>query len=198
MTNVTFRFNGSIGYGTLPDNTTFVFDADQIDEIKHIKWYRCYNKKYSMAYIANKKGITIHRFLVDCPPGYEVDHINLDTMDNRRSNLRICTHQQNQCNQPLQKNNTSGVSGVSYYLPRSKYRARIKVFQQEIHLGYYSTFEEAVQARNVGMQFMFGAYSQYNEAPEAPMWIQEKVIAQCKRFSDLLICSAFSSPVCVA
>ena len=55
-------------------------------------------------------------------------------------------------NQPIQKNNTSGVSGVSWYAPRGKFRARIKISQREIHLGYYGTFEEAVQARNVGME----------------------------------------------
>lgn len=198
MTNVTFRIEGKTGYGTLPDSTTFLFDAEQIDKIKDIKWYRCYNKKYDATYITNRSGRVLHKFLVECPSGYEVDHINRDTMDNRQCNLRICTHQQNQCNQALQKNNTSGVSGVSYYPPRSKFRARIKVSHQDIHLGYYSSFEEAVQARNVGMSYMFGEYAIYNDAPDPPSWIREKVIAQCRRFADLSICKAFSSSDCVA
>ena len=112
----------------------------------------------------------------------ELDHINLDTLDNRRCNVRFCTHQQNQINQPLQKNNTSGVSGVSYYPPRKKYRARIKISQLDIHLGYYDTFQEAVQARNVGMECMFGEYGRYNNVPAAPIWIRSKVIEKCKRF----------------
>ena len=122
---------------------------------------------------------------------YEVDHISLDTLDNRKSNLRICTHQQNQCNQPLQCNNTSGVSGVSFYAPRGKYRARIKIGQHDIHLGYYSSFAEAVQARNVGMECMFGEYGRYNDAAPEPAWIRTKATEQCRRFAELSLCKAF-------
>ena len=198
MTNVAFRIEGSISYGTLPDGSTFLFDAEQIDRIRNTKWYKCYNKKYGTAYITDQGGKTLHMYLMDCPAGYEVDHIDLNTMDNRQCNLRICTHQQNQCNQPLQRNNTSGVSGVSYYSPRGKYRARIKVCHHDIHLGYYRSFEEAVQARNIGMVYMFGEYAIYNDVPDPPSWIREKVTKQCKRFADLSICDAFSSSICVA
>jgi len=118
-------------------------------------------------------------------------NISLDTLDNRKSNLRICTHQQNQCNQPLQCNNTSGVSGVSFYAPRGKYRARIKIGQHDIHLGYYSSFAEAVQARNVGMECMFGEYGRYNDAAPEPAWIRTKATEQCRRFAELSLCKAF-------
>ena len=85
----------------------------------------------------------------------------------------------------------SGVSGVSYYPPRKKYRARIKISQLDIHLGYYDTFQEAVQARDVGMECMFGEYGRYNNVPAAPIWIRSKVIEKCKRFAELSVCRAF-------
>jgi len=192
MGNVSYRFEDGIGYGILADGTTFLFDADQINRIKDINWYRNYNDATGKAlYITNHDGEKIHSYLIDCPKGYEVDHISLDTLDNRSCNLRVVTHQQNQINQPLQKNNTSGVSGVSFYPPRGKFRARIKVGQHDIHLGYYESFEEAVQARNVGMACMFGEYGRYNDVPPAPSWIREIVIGKCKRFSELSICEAF-------
>jgi len=125
------------------------------------------------------------------PENCEIDHIDLDRLNNRRNNLRLVSHQQNQCNQPIQKNNTSGVSGVSYYKPREKYRARIKINQHDIHLGYFATFLEAVQARNIGMQCMFGEYGFYNDIPSGPDWIKQKVINICSRFVDLSICEAF-------
>lgn len=160
MSNVAYRFSkDGIGYGTLPDGLTFLFDADQYERIKDINLYRNFKDPEKTTYILDRNGNQLHQLLMDCPSGYEIDHINLNTCDNRSENLRICTHQQNQCNQPLQKNNTSGVSGVSYYPPRRKYRARIKVCQKEIHLGYYTTFEAAIQARNVGMECMFGEYA---------------------------------------
>ncbi len=111
MSNVAYRFDGKVGYGTLPDGTTFLFDADKIGLIKNVNWYRNYNDPEKPLYISTAQGKKLHDYIVKCPKGYEVDHISLDTLDNRMCNLRIVTHQQNQCNQPLQRNNTSGVSG---------------------------------------------------------------------------------------
>lgn len=195
MSNVLYSFSddGKTGYGQLQDGTVFLFDADLFDKIKDIKWYAASkNRSGKQVYITDSSGRTLHQVLFNRHPGLELDHISLDTLDNRRCNVRFCTHQQNQMNQPLQRNNTSGVSGVSYYPPRNKYRARIKISQHDIHLGYYDTFQEAVQARNVGMECMFGEYGIYNKVPPAPAWIRKKVIIQCRRFAELSVCKAFS------
>lgn len=53
------------------------------------------------------------------------------------------------------------------------------------------TFSEAVQARNVGMECMFGEYGRYNDVPVAPIWIRNKVIEKCKHFAELSVCRAF-------
>ena len=192
MSNISYHFNGSTGYGQLPDGTVFIFDRDKFDAIRAYNWYRNYNDPEKPLYITNRFGKKLHDYLVDCPKGLEGDHINLNTLDNRMCKLRIVTHQQNQCNQPVQKNNTSGVSGVSYYPPRKKYRARIKIGQHEIHLGYYEVFEQALQARNVGMECMFGEYGRYNDVPDAPDWLRRIVTEKCSRFAELSICEAFS------
>lgn len=191
MSNVTYRFEGDIGYGVLPDGTEFLFSADKIGRIRDLNWYRNYNDPDKALYISTSRGKKLHDYLVDCPKGYEIDHISLDTLDNRDCNLRIVTHQQNQCNQPLQRNNTSGVSGVSFYPPRGKFRARIKIGQHDIHLGYYHSFVEAVQARNVGMECMFGDYGRYNDVPPIPKRIRDYVTDKCRRFAELSLCKAF-------
>ena len=80
---------------------------------------------------------------------------------------------------------------MSFYSPRGKYRARIKIGQHDIHLGYYHTFTEAVQARNVGMECMFGEYARYNNVPDAPEHIRNNIVEKCKRFADLSVCEAF-------
>lgn len=164
----------------------YTFYIDKADEplVRKHKWHCCASQDGILT-ITSPKRETLHAVLMNTPKGMEVDHIDLDRLNNRRSNLRLSSHRQNQCNQPLQCNNTSGVTGVSFYPPRDKYRARIKANQHEIHLGYYDTFEEAVQARNVGMECMFGEYGRYNDVVPAPEPIRDKVIKKCSRFKKL-------------
>ena len=187
MSNVKYRFSedGLVAYGELASGQIFVIDADMVEKIRTVKFYLGSKGNGSQYYVIDCKGRTLHDYLFEHRPGYEIDHINLDTFDNRRCNIRYCTHQQNQMNQPLQKNNTSGVSGVSYYPPRRKFRARIKICQQEIHLGYFDTFEDAVKARNIGMLCMFGQYGRYNDTGKVPDWIERKVAGKCARFVEL-------------
>jgi hypothetical protein len=123
----------------------------------------------------------LHRYLLDYPD-CEIDHIDLNRFNNRRGNLRLCTHRQNQCNHGLQANNSSGAAGVRFYKPRNKYAARIKHYGQEIHLGYYSDKVQAMQARNVAMQFLFNEFARLNDVPEAPDTIKTFVLEKCKPF----------------
>lgn len=102
--NYTFSDDGIIGYGHLSDGTIFMFDADLFSRIKDIKWYVSYkSRKGRQIYIVDCHGRPLHQVLFSTRKGMELDHINLDTLDNRRCNVRFCTHQQNQINQPLQK-----------------------------------------------------------------------------------------------
>lgn len=81
--------------------------------------------------------IYMHRLLAGNPNGMEVDHVNLDKLDNRRSNLRACTHQQNCCNTPLSKRNKSGFKGVSFDKKAGKFMAMIKIGPAKKFLGYF-------------------------------------------------------------
>lgn len=181
--NADYSFEGNIGIGKLCDGTTFLFDADKFDLIKNYKWYLC-RKGYKNQYVMDCNGTVLHNRLFSVPKGYELDHISMDTLDNRSCNVRIVTHQQNQTNQWLQSNNTSGVPGVSYYSPRRKYRARIKINGYDLHLGYFNTFKEASQARNVGVDILFGEYGRKSDTEEAPDYIREKVIQKCAPYKN--------------
>lgn len=171
--------------GMMTGGIEFFFDIEDFHIVKSRTWYSDRHSAASNAvYVSDSKGKHLHQYLLKTPKGFETDHIDLNPLNNRRSNLRICTHQQNQCNQPEQVNNTSGVTGVSYYPPRKKYRARIKASQHDIHLGYFYTFEEAVQARNEGVKLMFGEYGILKDVPEAPEWIKKSVYEKCSRHFD--------------
>lgn len=191
MSNVAYRFEGGIGYGRLHDGTVFLFDAEDFRKISDTNWYK--SQEGNHIYLIAQDGCDkLHkRIMGDVPKGYEIDHISLDTLDNRKCNLRVVTHQQNQINQPLQKNNTSGVTGVRFYKARNKYVARLKFCQHDIHLGYYETVQEAVQARNVGMECLYGEFGRYNDAPPAPNWIRAKVIRICSAFAECSLSEKF-------
>ena len=95
---------------------------------------------------------------MNCPDDMVVDHINLNPLDNRKMNLRICTKQQNEMNRPLRNNNTSGITGVSLYKQTNKWRAYIEYNQKYIHLGLFDTKEDAIKARKQAEIKYFGEY----------------------------------------
>ncbi len=81
-------------------------------------------------------------------PTNHIDHINGNRTDNCWSNLRQVSRVENQKNQKKYKNNTSGVMGV-YPHCGGRWTARISHQGQEIYLGIFENFEDAVAARRV-------------------------------------------------
>ena len=96
------------------------------------------------------------------PKNMVIDHINGDKLDNRRSNLRICTKQQNVCNNDTHKDVRKG-KYKGYSLSRGKYAARIKVKGKLIYLGGYDTEEAAALAYNAAAIKHFGEYAKINQ-----------------------------------
>jgi hypothetical protein len=85
--------------------------------------------------------ILMHRVILDLPHGcpFEVDHRNGDRLDNRKANLRICTHAENGQNQP----GRNGTRGVSWHEARGMWRARVTLEGRERALGYFDSKDEA-------------------------------------------------------
>jgi hypothetical protein len=98
-----------------------------------------------------KKDYQAHRlaflWMTGSFPASEVDHINGVRDDNRWGNLRAVTPTQNAQNQRLPSNNKSGVIGVHWNKQANRWCARIKVNGRVVHIGLFSTLEEAVAAR---------------------------------------------------
>lgn len=106
----------------------------------------------------NGKTTLLHRFLTDAPEGMTVDHINHDTLDNRRENLRIVTNAENQQNKKgAYKNSKSRVRGVSWNKTANKWMAMLAVNGKRIYVGCYIDLSEAEravkEARSIFMPF---------------------------------------------
>ena len=93
------------------------------------------------------------RFLTDCPVGLTVDHINRITLDNRKSNLRVCTQYINNLNK---NTNTSGCIGVSWDKNRNKWHVMFK----DKNLGRFVSFDEAVAVRKQAERDYFLSHPQ--------------------------------------
>lgn len=90
--------------------------------------------------------IQLHREIMQPPEGMVVDHANRNTLDNRRSNLRLATPTQNRANS-VRKNGGTGFSsrfvGVSWDRKLKNWRARMQVAGKNIHLGNFAKEEDA-------------------------------------------------------
>ncbi len=117
---------------------------DWFDKLISYKW--CYGAHKTVSSITpkTKTHVYMHRLVLDLQNSdLEVDHINHDRTDNRKINLRLCTHSQNMLNVKRYKNNTSGYIGVSYDYSKKKWVAQLAIDGKNKCLGYYKTKEEA-------------------------------------------------------
>lgn len=93
----------------------------------------------------------------------QADHINQNTLDNRRSNLRIATNAENSRNRRRQRNNRSGYRRVSYYCRAKRWQAYISVDERRrVWLGYFDTPEKAAQAYDFAAITLHGDFAQTN------------------------------------
>ena len=152
------------GIGYTSKNEPFYFDKEDFDKIKDYCW--CVDA-YGYVVANTKKTIRFHRLIMDCPEDRVVDHINRVKHDNRKSNLRICTQAENSKNLSISKNNTSGITGVSWYKKNSKWIAQIRINRKLVHLGYFENLEDAAKARKEAEEKYFGEFACKDKELEA-------------------------------
>jgi hypothetical protein len=131
---------------------TQVDDSD-FEELNKYKWMAKKDKKNFYVARHSKGGtrklILMHRVVANTPNGMFTDHIDGDGLNNQKSNLRVCSNQQNSVNRGKNNNNTSGLKGV-YWVQNGKssgkWRALIGFKGKFIHLGLFSSKEAAYEA----------------------------------------------------
>jgi hypothetical protein len=96
---------------------------------------------------------------MDASKGMDVDHINGNPLDNRKCNLRICSHCDNTKNVGFNKSNKCGYKGVYFAKWANQYRAEIQCDGKRVKLGYFRTAEEAYKAYCDAARELHGAFA---------------------------------------
>jgi hypothetical protein len=109
----------------------------------------CVNGENYRHIVINKKLYKEHRLIFMMFHGYMpefIDHIDNNRLNNKIENLRQATKQQNAWNRQINKNNKSGVKGVSWCKLTKKWKVQGRVDKKVVYLGVYQTLEEAAKA----------------------------------------------------
>lgn len=153
---------GDIALVELTKGKTATIDAADVPLVSAYKW--CVSHEYAMRRDAKTKAtIFMHRLIAEAPIGMQVDHINRNGLDNRRSNLRVCTSHQNLGNQ-YEVRGTSRFKGVAWDRTRKCWKASISRDHRTFNIGRFKVEEDAALAYDVHAREIFGEFAACNFA----------------------------------
>lgn len=129
-------------------------DKEDFNKVKNYKWGICsqgYAKTTIIQKKERKKAFYLHQLIIGKKQNFITDHINRDKLDNRKQNLRHCTHQQNMMN--------SVNKGCNWLKENKKWRALIVVNGKNIHLGLFTNKKEAILIKRKAEKKYFGKFA---------------------------------------
>lgn len=128
--------------------STFIIDLEDVEKLENKKWRTVFKLNKPYLFTGNQKSekIYFHRMIMG-NPDQQVDHISGNTLDNRKSNLRVVSLQENMCNLKKKSNNKSGIRGVSFNKGRGRWSVDFTYKKQRLYIKTFPTIEEAVYVR---------------------------------------------------
>lgn len=124
-----------------------ILDLQDKPLVENHKWYLD-NSGYATTRISRNKQMRMHNILIPRENGKEIDHVDRNPLNNKRSNLRLCSHMENMWN-AKRKNNKYGCVGIRPICDGNKWQATITSNYKRYHLGTFKTKEEAIKARTI-------------------------------------------------
>lgn len=150
----------------------FIIDKSDLDLVKYRKW-----RLNSLGYIVTgnctktNPSTMLHRILLKPKSNEVVDHIDGNPLNNRRSNLRICSQGENTYN----KSPRSNYIGISFDKSRNQWAAEIRCKERRVHLCRWHTIEEAICARYIAEKFLFKEFQNISEQKKKEEIIKNKL-----------------------
>ena len=144
-----------------------LISKDDIDKVNAIKWHLMYDETINNYYVQghdrnvkekNRKTLRLHRFLLDVPKDKVVDHINRNTLDNRRENLRIVDGIDNAQNKGFYCNNKSGYKYIYWSNVHNTYKCEIKRYKKIVFNKSCKDLEKLVEMRDKFIQENIGLW----------------------------------------
>lgn len=139
-------------------------DDDDFEALNQYKW----SAKKSGSKFYARRSIIVHGKQItqymhcEVMKGKGIDHIDINGLNNQKSNLRICTQSENMMNVQKKENCTSVYKGVNFHKPNSKWRAAIKINGKQIHLGYFTSEADAARTYNKKAIELFCEFANLN------------------------------------
>ena len=174
-------------------------DEDYDRVVTEGKWYVQKDARREVFYVrkwapkdknGKKVAILLHRFITNAPKGKMVDHINGDGRDNRKENLRLCTHAENARNRNRPPGGKIPYYGVRLLEARKRgikrYRTVIKLDNKSVSDILYHTAEEAAMEYDKLAKKYHGEFATLNFPDGVPPDVMQKIIAGQKEYEEIV------------
>lgn len=133
---------------------TLIDDCD-LEKVNKYKW-RFHLDGYAIR--SKRPQILMHRFILNPPKNMDIDHKNMNGLDNRRINIRIATRSQNKLNMNKRIDNTSGHKGISWDKKNKKWLAYTKINGKFLNFGRFSDKQIAIHIYENNVSLLHGDY----------------------------------------
>lgn len=155
---------------TLTQGKVALVDDEDFEWLSEWKWFaQRYRKSFYAARCFRIKGegrrthmMLMHRLILNVPSNMQVDHIDMDGLNNQRANIRICTARGNRRNTVVRADSFSGYKGVSWRKDMKKWRVRITDDYKRHYIGDYKNLMDAVRAYDKMAVILHGEFARPN------------------------------------
>jgi hypothetical protein len=166
-TSPTYKTDGKVRHIPVGHGLFATVDAVDYERLSKYKWHasNIYGRVYAVRHNDKGRIVYMHREIMHAPKGSVVDHMDHNSLNNRRCNLHVCTQAQNAANAGPR----GGVSGyVGVYKSGKKWMARIMWRGKYYHLGCFDSPIEAAKARDRKAYELHGPYAYLNFPEDFP------------------------------